>query len=150
MKDKSLAEETGPSKRAHGHNNWDPDCVLERFALLLKCNFASCGELVAAAGNATYDIDVIADDEGHYQQEWVRHYEPVALVPAPLPIRPVDKTPGAVKEALRTVWISTEAGPLPDQTQAIEVHRQLERAWGPDRRRSEPQSNQSFLFGFKK
>jgi hypothetical protein len=113
MKDKMLAEETGPSKRAQAHEDWDPEWTEERFALLLKCNFASCGELVAVSGNASYDHDIYVDEEGLYQQDMVRHFEPISLVPAPLAIRPIEKTPEVVKEALRKaanlLWQSSES-----------------------------------------
>jgi hypothetical protein len=122
--EKTAIEETGPSKRAHGHDDWDPDWIVERFAMLMKCNFASCGEIAAVSGDAYFDVCVDVDEEGLYQQKMVRHYEPFAILPAPWPIRPAKKTPDAVKEALKTaaalLWQSPEAA-ANQVRQAVEV-----------------------------
>jgi len=122
--EKTAIEETGPSKRAHGHDDWDPDWIVERFAMLMKCNFASCGEIAAVSGDAYFDVCVDVDEEGLYQQKMVRHYEPFSILPAPWPIRPAKKTPDAVKEALKTaaalLWQSPEAA-ANQVRQAVEV-----------------------------
>lgn len=113
MKDKEADEETGPSKRAHAHEEWDPEWIEERFTKLLKCNFANCGEVISVSGNAGVQEDQFHDEEGNWQQDFVRHYEVQSLLPAPLPIRPIAKTPGTVKEPLRMagqlLWQSPEA-----------------------------------------
>jgi hypothetical protein len=113
MKDKDAVEETGPSKRAHAHDAWDPEWIEERFTKLLKCNFANCGEIVSVSGNAGIEEDQFTNEEGNWQQDYVRHYEVQSLLPAPLPIRPIAKTPGTVREPLRMagqlLWQSPEA-----------------------------------------
>lgn len=113
MKDKEAVEETGPSKRAHAHEEWDPEWIEERFIKLLKCNFANCGEVVSVSGNAGVEEDQFQDGEGDWQQEFVRHYEVQSVLPAPLPIRPIAKTPEIVKGPLRMagqlLWQSPEA-----------------------------------------
>ena len=55
-----------------------------------------------------------------------------------------------VRGAPRTVWISTEAGPLLNLNEVIEFRQKSERCWGPDRRRSGPRSNQSFLCDYSR
>jgi hypothetical protein len=113
MKDKEAIEETGPSGRAHAHEEWDPEWIEARFTKLLKCNFANCGEVVSVSGNAGVEEDQLQDDEGDWQQDFVRHYEVLSLLPAPLPIRPIAKTPETVKDPLRMagqlLWQSPEA-----------------------------------------
>ncbi len=113
IKDKEAVDETGPSLRAHAHEEWDPEWIEERFTNLLKCNFANCGEVVSVSGNAGIEEDQFQDDEGEWQQEHVRHYEVLSLLPAPLPIRPIAKTPETVKGPLRmagqVLWQSPEA-----------------------------------------
>jgi hypothetical protein len=113
VKNTEAVEETGPSKRAHANDEWDTDWIEERFTKLLKCNFANCGEVVSVSGNAGIEEDQFPDHEGNWQQEYVRHYEVQSLLPAPLPIRPIAKTPEAVKGPLRMagqlLWQSPEA-----------------------------------------
>ncbi len=113
MTDKEAVEETGPSRRAHAYEDWDPEWVEERFAKLLKCNFTNCGEVVSVSGNASIDEHQYTDEEGRWQQDYVRVYEIQCLLPAPLPIRPIAKTPETVKGPLRMagqlLWQSPEA-----------------------------------------
>jgi hypothetical protein len=113
MKDKDAVEETGPSRRAHAEDEWDPEWIQERFTKLLNCNFANCGEVVSVSGNTSIQEEHFQDEEGEWQQEFVTHYEVLCLLPAPLPIRPIAKTPDSVKEPLRMaaqlLWQSPEA-----------------------------------------
>ena len=113
IKGKEVVQETGPSQRAHAHEEWGPEWVQERFAMLLQCNFANCGEVVSASGNSGIEPNGYFDPEGEWQQEYIRIYEVLALLPAPLPIRPIVKTPETVREPLRTagqlLWVSPEA-----------------------------------------
>lgn len=113
MKDKEAVEETGPSKRAHAQEEWDPEWIIERFIKLLKCNFANCGEVVSVSGNTDLEEDHFQDEEGEWQHDYIRHYEVQSVLPAPLPIRPIAKTPELVKAPLRMagqlLWQSPEA-----------------------------------------
>lgn len=114
IKDKGAVEETGPSKQARAqHEEWEPEWTEERFTQLLKCNFANCGEVVSVSGNTSIVEDQYADNHGDWQQDYVRHYEVQSLLPAPLPIRPIAKTPETVKGPLRMagqlLWQSPEA-----------------------------------------
>lgn len=113
IQDKEAIEETGPSRKAHGHDAWDPEWIEERFTKLLKCNFANCGEVVSISGNAGVEEDHFHDEDGNWQQDYIPHYEVLCLLPAPLPIRPIAKTPDTVKQPLRLagqlLWQSPEA-----------------------------------------
>src|ERR1051325_2903154 len=80
IKDKEAEEETGPSERAHGHPEWDPDWIEGRFTKLLKCNFANCGEVVSVTGNTSIEEDQFADEDGNWQREFVTHYEVQSLL----------------------------------------------------------------------
>lgn len=111
---KEAVEETGPSKRARQeHEEWEPEWIEERFTKLLKCNFANCGEVVSVSGNAGAEEDQYQDETGDWQLDYPRHYEVQSILPAPLPIRPIAKTPETVKESLRMagqlLWQSPEA-----------------------------------------
>jgi hypothetical protein len=114
IKDKEAVEETGPSRRARAtYEEWDPEWTEERFTKLLKCNFANCGEVVSVSGNASIEEEHFQDEVGDWEHDFVRHYEVQSLLPAPLPIRPIAKTPDAVKGPLRIagqlLWQSPEA-----------------------------------------
>ena len=65
------------------------------------------------SGNAGVEEDQFHDEEGEWQQNYVQHYEVLSLLPAPLPIRPIAKTPETVKGPLRIagqlLWQSPEA-----------------------------------------
>lgn len=114
IEEKEAVEETGPSRRARAtYEEWEPEWTEERFTKLLKCNFANCGEVVSVSGNAGVEEDQYQDDEGEWQRDFAQHYEVQSLLPAPLPIRPIAKTPDKVKESLRMagqlLWQSPEA-----------------------------------------
>lgn len=113
LKDKVAIEETGPSRRAHGSDEWDPDWIEQRFTKLMKCNFANCGEVVSVAGNAGVEEDHFQDEDGEWQQEFPTHYEVLSVLPPPWPIRPIEKTPETVKRPLKMaaqlLWQSPDA-----------------------------------------
>ena len=112
INDKEAFEETGSSKRGRRHEVWDPDWIEERFSMLLKCNFANCGDVVSVSGNASFEEEPSQDEDGVWQQDYVRCLEVLSILPAPLPIRPIGKTPESVKEPLRMagqlLWQSPE------------------------------------------
>ena len=122
-KENLLSKETGPSKAAHEHDAWDPEWIDSRFAGLLTCNFANCGELVAILGNVSVVEDYGHDHDGNPTQEYNERYAPRSLSPAPLLIRPPADTPelvqGALKEASSLIWQSAE-GAANQVRQAVE------------------------------
>lgn len=113
MKETLKIEETGPSKRAHSHEAFEPDWVEKRFVCLLKCNFGLCGELSAAGGRVILGTEIEEDPSGHSHEFWVDQYEPEFILPAPMPIRLSDQTPVSVEASLRDaaslIWKSAEA-----------------------------------------
>lgn len=122
-KDALLINETGPSKADHEHPAWDPDWMKHRFAGLLTCNFGNCGDLVAILG----DVSIVEEHDYNYDgeptQEFIEHFRPRSLSPAPLPIRPPEEAPQLVKDALREaaglIWQSAE-GAANQVRQAVE------------------------------
>lgn len=112
-KEKLLNVETGPSKAAHAHEEWDPEWIERRFAALLTCNFKNCGEVVAIQGNVSITEVYDWGDQGDQTREWIEAFEPRSLSPAPLPIRPAEDTPELVKGCLREagslIWQSAES-----------------------------------------
>ncbi|MEQ1494983.1 MAG: DUF4145 domain-containing protein [Novosphingobium sp.] len=122
-KDALLDQETGPSKAAHGHDAWDPECIERRFAGLLRCNFGNCGELVAVLGDVSIAEEYGHDYDGEPTLEFNDRFKPRSLSPAPLPIRPPEDTPELVRDALREaaglIWQSAE-GAANQVRQAVE------------------------------
>jgi Domain of unknown function (DUF4145) len=51
------------SRSVHGHDDWDPDWIEERFSVMLQCNLASCGEVIVMAGET--QIDQVVNDDGN-------------------------------------------------------------------------------------
>lgn len=105
--------ETGPSKKAHDHPAWDVEWIENRFAGILICNFANCGELVAIGGSVTVEEQYEQDYDGEIRQIYVDTFEPRFIFPAPPLVRLIQETPIAVKaklvEAAGLVWQNSEA-----------------------------------------
>lgn len=122
-KDSLLNKETGPSKTAQDDPSWDPEWIERRFAGILECNFENCGELVAILGNKYVQEQHEQDAYGQWSQTYGEVFRPLALLPAPLPIRPASDTPDLVKAALREaaglIWQSAE-GAANQVRQAVE------------------------------
>lgn len=118
-----LNKETGPSKAIRDHGAWDPDWIKSRFAGLLECNFANCGDLVAILGDVAVEEYYETDHEGELSREYRDLFKPISLSPPPLPITPPAKTPdlvkGALGEAAGLLWQSPE-GAANQVRQAVE------------------------------
>jgi hypothetical protein len=106
-------KESGPSERAHAHEDWDPSWVEGRFTGLLKCDFAACGEIAAVSGNYVVDVEISYDYNGESDQTWSDFYQVHAISPCPLPFRPMRSVPKNVVESLgkaaSLIWLSEEA-----------------------------------------
>lgn len=115
--------EAGPSKQAHKHEEWDPEWIERRFAGLLECNFAMCGERVAIFGNVSVEEQHEQNYDGDWEQSFPERFHPRGLTPAPLPINPPTDTPDNVKtalgEAAGLLWQSAE-GAANQIRQAVE------------------------------
>lgn len=105
--------ETGPSKFAQAHDAWDPEWIERRFAGLLVCGNAACGERVAIFGNVTIEEDNYQEYTGEWVQDFSDAFEVLGLSPAPIPISVPDETPEEVRDRLRDasglIWQSSEA-----------------------------------------
>lgn len=48
-------EEPKFSLDAHGHNDWEPDWIDERFVVFLRCPILKCGQIVSVGGDSVTD-----------------------------------------------------------------------------------------------
>lgn len=80
----------------HGEDWWDPEHVIERFTMMLKCNLKKCGEQVAVSGRCSVEEVPDGDDSWSYESFLV----PLFMFPAPPIIRTPEEIPHEVKEQL--------------------------------------------------
>lgn len=92
--------ETGESKRAHGHEAWDPEWVDERFSTLFRCNNPNCGHVVGAAGTVSVRESPSTLPNGDWDMEYVPLFTPMAFWEAPPIIRPCAECPEDVAAQL--------------------------------------------------
>ena len=97
VKDGLRMTEFGLSKRARGHNDWEPEWVEQRFSLLLACTVATCRELVVVSG----DTVVEEEDDEEFGRAWASHLRPRSMYPAPYVIEVADEVPKAVVNELQ-------------------------------------------------
>ena len=89
--------ETGVSEKSHDHEAWEPEWIDERFAGLLVCRDAVCGEMVSMGGRS-HVVEYTDYERG--ERIWEREYEPMFMYPAP-PVFPLpEKCPEAVADEL--------------------------------------------------
>jgi hypothetical protein len=93
-------EETGPSKRARSHEEWDPEWIEQRFAAILQCHNPACGELVAVCGNVSVEEYYIYDENGEHDYIRGDIYYPTYFEKAPPIFKIHSKCPDAVKAHL--------------------------------------------------
>ena len=103
----SLAKkEAVSSRRAHGHEEWDPDWVEYRFTAWLKCGVCEEDVVVAGLGG----IEPGYDSEG---MTWEDYFAPRLLIPMPDIFAMPKKCPEGVREKLRAAftvfWIDQPA-----------------------------------------
>ncbi|RYG19797.1 MAG: DUF4145 domain-containing protein [Caulobacteraceae bacterium] len=102
--EKLTSIESGPSKKAHEHDAWEPEWIESRFIGMLKCNNSACEEICAISGYGGIDFDHEYDEEFGWTQVWVDYYHPIAISPSP-PIFPVvPDWPEPVKKALQEAF----------------------------------------------
>lgn len=85
---------------AHGHEEWEPDWIQERFAMFLKCNVDKCGEIVVVSGFTS--VEQVYDEENGPSMESL--LMPAMMVPAPPIIRVPEKTPREVQGELQLAF----------------------------------------------
>ena len=123
--DNTLVElETGPSKREHSHDEWDPEWVEKRFVAIMRCDLISCGQVAAVSGDSGVLSFEEYTPEGEYDHSYGSYYKPKLITPAPIPIGLPSKTPKelkkAVSDAASLIWISPESAANKIR-QAIEI-----------------------------
>jgi len=110
---KLLDEETGPSKRARSHDDWEPDWIERKFAAILECHNPACGELVSVAGRVALEEEYSYDENGDVSRSHEPCYMPVFFDNAP-PIFAIPREcPDAVKTqllaAFAAIWFDLAA-----------------------------------------
>ena len=102
-------KETGPSKAAHEHEDWDPDWIENRFIGLLECSMPACRELVAVCG--TSGISRIQVGWEKYETTTLLSVQ--MLSPAPMVVSCPANTPKPILDALANAsmlfWASPES-----------------------------------------
>lgn len=93
------------SLREHGHDAWDPDWTIQAFSVLLTCDNASCGEIVAVSGRASVEtLEAWGDHDEPATTEYVTVLKPASMFPAP-PLFPISKKiPEPVQRELRLAF----------------------------------------------
>ncbi len=119
--------ETGPSKRAHEDVDWGRDWTEERFAGIMKCQNAECGDLVCVAGDAL----TVESFDYEYGPEYFTYFVPTSVHPPP-PIFPIaSECPSAVsahiKTAFQLFWVDvgSAANRLRSAVEAILTERKI-------------------------
>ena len=80
-KDSFHYEESAGSKKAHGHEAWDPAWIEYVYSCLLACTNPACKDTVANSGIGSVDFDVEYDEKGFLYQEWKDFFRPKHFSP---------------------------------------------------------------------
>lgn len=98
---KSLVyKETVVSKRAHGHEEWDPDWVTHKFTAWAECRHPTCKQEFAIAG--TGGVEPEFDAERAYV--WEEYFSPLFCQPMPCMIDIPAKCPEEVRNELQEAF----------------------------------------------
>jgi hypothetical protein len=68
--------ETSGSKKAHKHEEWDPQWIEYVYSCLLVCSNEACKDVVANSGEGSVDLDFDYDDNGQPVQNWFDLFRP--------------------------------------------------------------------------
>lgn len=75
-------EETNESKKAHGHDAWDPDWVELVFSCFLECSNEGCKDVVASTGVGSVSEHYIYDEYGNPEDmDYREDFTPTYFVP---------------------------------------------------------------------
>jgi len=99
-KDTFFREELSESKRAHRHEDWDPDWIKSTYCCLLECTNNKCKETVANSGKGFVDWDIVEDEQGYPEQVYDDYYRPLFFYPHLKMLSVPDATPTEVDDAL--------------------------------------------------
>jgi hypothetical protein len=112
MTDTTHTAETAYSQNEHGHDAWDPDWIVERFSMMLRCDEADCGEVVCVSGN-TAVLEFYEETPDGYEPSYATAFRPSAMYPAPAMITVPENAPEEVQDPLKQAfglyWIDTGA-----------------------------------------
>jgi hypothetical protein len=97
---KIVCEEPAYSKAEHGHEDWDPEWIVQRFALTLKCSISKCGELVMVIGDTSM-VETFDEEFGHTLESAL---QPKSMFPAPHIIKFPEKMPEEVAAELELAF----------------------------------------------
>lgn len=98
---KSLVyKETVESKRAHGHEAWDPDWITYKFTAWAECRHPTCKQEFAIAGTGGVGPEI--DAEGGY--EWEAYFSPLFCQPMPYMIEIPTKCPEEVRDEIQEAF----------------------------------------------
>ena len=96
--------ETGPSRKEHARDEWEPDWIQERFTDMLQCSNATCEELVAVSGHTRNSWDYFHGPDGETETDLTTFLVPTGFDPAPLIIEIPSKVPDDIKEVFRSAF----------------------------------------------
>ena len=75
-------EETAESKKAHGHEAWDPEWITYVYSCLMECTNPACKEIIANSGFGSLLPFDVYDQEGFpTKQEWKEYFLPKHFSP---------------------------------------------------------------------
>jgi len=94
------AEETKESKKAHGHEAWEPNWISYVYSCLLECTNPACKDTVANAGTGSVDFGVEYDADGSPSQIWEDFFTPKHFAPHLKLFLCPSGTPGNVSEEI--------------------------------------------------
>lgn len=113
LQDSLMNEETEWSAQAHSHEAWEPDWIVNRYSLHLKCSDSQCGERAVIVGTAKCDLDYDYDYDGSTTTTVVNIFYPELIHPSPSLITMVDETPVEVSEEIQRasslIWMDTSS-----------------------------------------
>lgn len=92
-------DEPAYSKSEHSHDAWDPDWIVERFSMMMKCNDKDCGEVITVAGDTSV-LELHEEGPEGYEVSYVTAFRPKSIYPGPPLISTPDDAPEAVLEPL--------------------------------------------------
>ncbi|MFG1317690.1 DUF4145 domain-containing protein [Xanthobacter autotrophicus] len=93
-------EETGRSKDAHQHEDWEPDWIMERWIALFECPVDGCREMVTAHGDTR--LEQVFDED--FGTRFESLFRPRGFHPAPPIIRLPENVPDQVRQAIESAF----------------------------------------------
>lgn len=109
VKGSLVVKEPAFSAKAHGHADWEPEWITERFIFSMACGIPSCGEIVSVSGETM--VEEVEDEEHGWALESMLY--PRAIYPAPPIFSVPHKLPSSVEKelslAFQLFWTDLDA-----------------------------------------